>query len=544
MMIDIDSSDDEDDDDDESDDELAPNPTFDRSEEHMLAAEAKFIVSERKLLILIQNQMCHCGEKILPDSIRRGRKVAAAVHYEYSCKAGHKHRWVSTHFYGGKSAVQILLQLVVLLSGLTWSPFAQAFRFANIAIGSASNFYRYQTIYRQGIDSFYQRKMNGILHKYKDRSICVGIDVRYDTPGFSANKATAVFMEYESGDIIHMEIGDSREVGRNACKLECHMISRGMAHLHRNGVKIVEVVTDASKAVISLFEQTKYSDIKHSLDVWHKSKKILQVLGEAGRKVSGKDVLPWIKSIVNHFWQCSANCRGNKERMRTMWLFILRHITNVHTSIMYECPHGPLPVPEGKKWLTVDSEAYGIIKSFVTNRTWLGSLKYYATNRQTWRVENFNSHLLLRYCPKRLKFSYDSYVCRNQLAVMDHNEHHCRVSAHRQDGQPYVQGQVSRRTKQWVAFQRLTPKDFQYIEDLIVECMRGTYGITKASLSKTAQELDGMAPNLSNNSNPGSAEIFHKRQQRSAGAILVSSAVFGDGAVAAAAAEVDGVVVD
>ncbi|XP_033760729.1 uncharacterized protein LOC117342641 [Pecten maximus] len=277
--------------------------------------------------------------------------------------------------------------------------------------------------------------MRGMLDKYRDRSICVAIDVRYDTPGFSANKATAIFMEYISGDIIHMEIGDSREVGRNSNKLESFIISRGMAYLQTNGLNVVEV-------------------------------EILQVLGEAGRKVSGRDVLPWIKSIVNHFWWCSANCRGNKERLRTMWLFILRHITNVHRSIMYECPHGPFSVPEGKKWLTIDSDAYKIVKSFVTNRIWLGSLKYYATNRHTGRVENFNSHTLLRYCPKRLKFSYDSYMCRNQLAVLDHNEHQSRAPANRQDGQPSIQGQVSRRTKQWVAFQRLTPKEFLYIEGI------------------------------------------------------------------------------
>ncbi|XP_033762757.1 uncharacterized protein LOC117344203 [Pecten maximus] len=120
-------------------------------------------------------------------------------------------------------------------------------------------------------------------------------------------------------------------------------------------------------------------------------------------------------------------------------------------------------------------------------------------------------------------------MCRNQLAVLDHNEHQSRAPANRQDGQPSIQGQVSRRTKQWVAFQRLTPKEFLYIEDLLVECMRATYGVTNASLSKTAQELDVLAPNLSNAANPGSQEIFHTRQQRCEGASLVSNAAFGDG---------------
>ncbi|XP_033759156.1 uncharacterized protein LOC117341413 [Pecten maximus] len=114
--------------------------------------------------------------------------------------------------------------------------------------------------------------MRGMLDKYRDRSVCVAIDVRYDTPGFSANKATAIFMEYISGDIIHMEIGDSREVGRNSNKLESFIISRGMAYLQTNGLNVVEVVTDASRAIISLFGKSCMHTIIH--DFVYKNKHV------------------------------------------------------------------------------------------------------------------------------------------------------------------------------------------------------------------------------------------------------------------------------
>lgn len=76
--------------------------------------------------------------------------------------------------------------------------------------------------------------------------------------------------------------------------------------------------------------------------------------------------------------------------------------------------------------------------------------------------KNFQPHLLY-YCPKANSYSYDSYRIRNILAVMDHNNHLGRMPQVGDDGDSYAQAQVSRRTKQWVAYERKTPKDFKYI---------------------------------------------------------------------------------
>jgi hypothetical protein len=90
-------------------------------------------------------------------------------------------------------------------------------------------------------------------------------------------------------------------------------------------------------------------------------------------------------------------------------------------------------------------------------------MKFYTSCRTTWRIENSFSHLLLRYCPKRLSFSYDSYVMRNQLAVLD-NVFHCgRDVQTTGEGLPVIQAQVSRRTKEWVAYRKLTSKKYEYM---------------------------------------------------------------------------------
>ena len=104
-----------------------------------------------------------------------------------------------------------------------------------------------------------------------------------------------------------------------------------------------------------------------------------------------------------------------------------------------------------------------VSRKFVTNPIWLGSLQYYVRARNTWRIENFFSHSLLRYCPKRLGFSVDGYTMRNQLAVMDHNEHLDRGAATTKDGRPMITSKFSRKTKEWVAYKILKTKSYSYI---------------------------------------------------------------------------------
>ena len=68
-----------------------------------------------------------------------------------------------------------------------------------------------------------------------------------------------------------------------------------------------------------------------------------------------------------------------------------------------------------------------------------------------------------RYCPKRLRFGYDGYNMRNQLAVLDHNYHVNREVATNFKGEPIVLCQESRRTKEWVAYPKLSAKSYNYI---------------------------------------------------------------------------------
>nr|XP_034314958.1 uncharacterized protein LOC109618740 isoform X1 [Crassostrea gigas] len=495
------------------------NDTSVNNEEMDLLKERRFIVGERSLRDLVKRISCEqCDGKIVASSVQEGESIAAGIKFTYKCVNGHPGKWISTSFYGGRSFISMLLQLIIILSGATYEHFALGAKFMNLAIGGASHFYRMQRQYKIAIEKYFQTHMEEIRRTLGGLPVSVAVDVRYDTPGFCANRSTAVFLDLEKKLILHMEVGDAREVDRRSTRMEKVLIERGLHFLvFQSPIIVWEVTSDASKTVISILKSEPFQHLHHSLDVWHKTKKLVSTLLDLAKRASYKDLMPWIRPIVNHFWWCCSSAKGKTDKLLKRWMGILFHINNKHIWPGGRCHHSEVFAPPvDAKWLPKDSLAYKEFRKIVTNREWCGSLKYYTNCRQTWAIENFFSHTLLHYCPKQNSFSYDSYHIRNMLAILDHNNHVGRTVRVREDGEPYAQAQVSRRTKQWVAYEKKCPKEYKYIPDLIVACMRETYGKPLSNYMKSEKELSlrSSQPNLSGTQNPGSKFLLACMESR------------------------------
>ena len=70
--------------------------------------------------------------------------------------------------------------------------------------------------------------------------------------GHCAKKATTVIMDYGSNNIIHLEVADARETDNISGRLEKVLLERCLGKLRELGVTIHELVTDASRTVISM----------------------------------------------------------------------------------------------------------------------------------------------------------------------------------------------------------------------------------------------------------------------------------------------------
>ncbi|KAK6180740.1 hypothetical protein SNE40_008736 [Patella caerulea] len=273
---------------------------------------------------------------------------------------GHDNHWVSTEFYASKSVAAILVQLMILLSGLTWEPIHTSCSFIRLAIGSKSQFYNNQMVFKQAIQTFFNRHMECIAESFRGKDVVVAVDVRYDSPGYCANKATAVFMEIESRKIIHMEIGDSRDVERRKSpRMGRYLVTKGLRYITSDRFNLVELVSDASSTIINILGTIEFKHIHHNLDIWHKAKSLAKRLAEIAKKASNRDIIPWIRPIINHLWYCCSKAQGDANRLVRKWFGLLHHIANRHDWLIGRCRHGTVTqASEGKKWLDVSSPAY------------------------------------------------------------------------------------------------------------------------------------------------------------------------------------------
>lgn len=144
--------------------------------------------------------------------------------------------------------------------------------------------------------------------------------------------------------------------------------------MHQSPLIVWEIISDASRNIISLLKTEPFKHLHHSLDMWHKAKKLAVTMADITKKSACRQLLPWIRPIINHFWWSCSTCRGSVDTLLKWWMAILHHINNKHIWPGGRCrhPEGVTEI-ENKKWLERDSEAFKQLRKMVTNREWCGT---------------------------------------------------------------------------------------------------------------------------------------------------------------------------
>ena len=128
-----------------------------------------------------------------------------------------------------------------------------------------------------------------------------------------------------------------------------------------------------------------------------------------------------IKPVINHFWWSSGTCGRNVENLREKWTSLLHHLSDIHSfeenKSFRLCAHGEI---EPRAWLVPGLPAHNALKTLVMDKRLLNLLPYFTEFKHTGNLEVYHS-LLLKYCPKRLRFSHNGMIARTQLAVMHFN---------------------------------------------------------------------------------------------------------------------------
>ena len=183
--------------------------------------------------------------------------------------------------------------------------------------------YRYQNAnLKHSIKRFWNTQQQEVLSRVSGSNLILAGDRRCDSLGFSAKYCTYSLLDTAANLIIHMETLKRSDASvhsfcdQKSCKLEFHLLChvdykspnmetqalrKGLRFLE-DKISISKVVTDASRTVMSLMGEVflltvnintviilfscqtcadkEFSNCLHSLDVWHKSKKLKKCLAE------------------------------------------------------------------------------------------------------------------------------------------------------------------------------------------------------------------------------------------------------------------------
>ena len=188
-------------------------------------------------------------------------------------------------------------------------------------------------------------------------------------------------------------------------------------------------LTTERHTTISAKMRSNYPTITHQYDVWHISKWITKKLTKKAKKKGCEELLPWIRSVSNHFWWSAATCDKNADILREKWLSVLYHITGKYrwkTSEDFKnikkCGHPSISRKDQKsiKWLEAGSPAHIASEEVVTNNKLLKDICKLTEFHNAGQLESYHS-LRTKYVPEREHFCYNGIVARTQLALVDHN---------------------------------------------------------------------------------------------------------------------------
>ena len=333
--------------------------------------------------------------------------VGSNLRLKWKCLYGHLcYEWSSQPLLRQRTNKgDLALSSSIFLSGNNFERIQRLCKFLKLPMVSKSANTRFQSRFIiPTINSFWESTLNQNIDKSVGKDTIILGDGRMDSPGFCAKYCTYVTMDYDTNDLIGLEIVDKREVSLKSPTMEFEGFKRTLNNLEARQVKIVEAVTDAHKS-ITKYVREQHPNKKHTHDVWHSAKGLSKKLTKAAKKKENSDIQPWIKDIITHFWYCIKVSDSYLDFV-SRWKGILHHVSGKHTWRVGDggtnsCEHEEL-LDNGsdKPILTPGSPSHVAIRTIIWKKQFLQTIVYVLNFRSTAVIENFNNIVLKYACTK------------------------------------------------------------------------------------------------------------------------------------------------
>lgn len=451
--------------------------------EEKLVKQKKYIVFDQCLDELLSNVRCSTCFTPAVDFPKVVKGTMLSV--QLTCINGHKIiKWDSQPLTKATPSGNLLVAAGIMFSGCSFSQILQCMKYIGICFIGQSTFYNtLKSTLIPVVNHTYLEHQKKILQELSGKTIWLSGDGRCDSPGYSAKYCSYTLMNPATEEIINTELVQVSDT-TSSVAMEKHGFRICLDKIEDSGVKVELIATDRHAGIRKLM-RVEYPHIKHNFDVWHFAKSVKKKLLAKAKKKDCEDLIAWIQAISNHLWWCCFNCNRDPQLLREMWTSILKHIVNVHTWMdgekFHKCAHPQLSEEDArlKLWLKQGSPSHLALQEVVLNKTILKDLDQLVYSCHTGALEVFHNSLL-KYCPKRLEFTYPHMEARMHLAVLDHNMNLNRKQAVVKKasrlsgavGEPRYTLSYSKARKQWVAKKVYEAKTYEYVDQMMVDTLR------------------------------------------------------------------------
>lgn len=459
-------------DNDSDDDEMVEERSFALDNDHPIIC---FKSKVRQLLNIVPPSNCSkcnvdlivCNETIIGSCLR----------LKWKCMYGHLcHEWSSQPLLRNSVNLgDLQLSSAIFLSGNNFEKIELLCSIFNLPMVSKSAHYRFQS---SVIIPIVNKAWESVVRHNRVRSsqnerILLG-DGRMDSPGFCAKYCTYVAMDYDTNDIISLEVIDKREVSLKSPLMEKEGFVRTLDSLESDGINIKEVVTDAHTQIAKYMRES-HPGKDHTFEIWHAAKNLGKRLSKVCDRKENKDARYWIKDIVKHFWYCVETSESHNEFV-AKWKGILHHVTGKHEWFLGEgysncCEHDDTATTDDKPILIPNSPPHQAIKKVIWDIKFIKSIVHLLKFRSTAVIENFNM-LVLKYASKRIAYRYDAYKGRNQLAALDYQFHKNRPNLIKKTGDVVHKRKFNKNSNRWTIYPAKVKKEYTYIPEIMNEIVK------------------------------------------------------------------------
>ena len=458
--------------------------------------ERCFLVYESKLKELLK--FCPKCRSPISES-QEYKNTGSQLSIELSCLQGCSFVWNSQPKVGTLHGLgNLFLTSCITFTGIPFNKFERFAWLLNLKFFSDSTFYQLQKDFvTPVVHKSWEEERERMVTEITEKNIVIlAGDGRCDSPGHSAKYCTYTFLDAETGKVVDTTVVPVTEVA-NSNAMEKEGFIRVLRRIQCNSVKVDIVSTDRHVQIRKLLRvDPEVNHIKHEFDPWHISKSLVKKLNKAAKKKGCEDLLPWIPSVINHFWWSLDSSLKNVEEMYERFRSVIFHVVDKHSwpgcTHFTQCEHGPLPEEEQREWLEEGSDSHEASKSVVLHRDLKKDLAQVTESIKTSDVEVFNN-LILKYAPKQHHYEFEQMLTASYLAALDNNYNAERRQVKIKSGENIGKFRYKiawrKATKKFTVRKVLEKKNYTYLKSML-----GKTCLAAKSKNKVATRKRIMAP--------------------------------------------------